>query len=341
MSGRGLSALAVLLAAVGALAAASCARRDAVPSAGVGRARAALRRARVEAGGLAPAELSRAVSASARLERRLAEAGGGVSVAAARDVDRLAAEAESTAVAALVAARREGDRRRGELGARRADLARRLAALDGYVELAPADRRLRERAERARLDLDLAAGTLGPRPAAALAAAAAGLDDAGRELDVLEGLLGERYARLRDPRLLRLWQGWVDETVAESRGGGTAVVVDKLARRCVLLAGGRVAAVFAAELGRNGLAEKLYAGDEATPEGRYRVTEKRGEDATRYHRALVLDYPAPADVRRFGEARAEVRSPLAAAPAARSRSTGTGGGRSTGRTAASPSRMPR
>src|SRR6185295_13277198 len=85
--------------------------------------------------------------------------------------------------------------------------------------------------------------------------------------------------------------------------GGSAVVVDKLSRRCLLLAGGRVVASFPAELGRDGLAEKLYAGDAATPEGHYHVVEKRDLGATLYHRALLLDYPTDDDRRQFEAAR--------------------------------------
>ncbi len=320
----------ILLAAAGGLAA--CARPEALPSPEVERARGALRRARIEAAGLAPGELARAVAAAARLERRLAEARDDrFSLAGGAAVDRLTVEAESAAVAAMVAARREGGRRRAELAARGDDLARRLAALDGYLGRSPADQGLHERFGRARLELDmagsaLAAGTSGAAASrAGLAAAAAGLAAAAAELDTLEGLLGERYARLRDPRLVRRWQTWVDETLAESRQAGGAVVVDKLAGRCYLLQGGRVAAVFPAELGRSGLTAKLYAGDEATPEGRYRVTDKRGADATRYHRALMLDYPTPDDLRQYGAARRRGLVPAGRGPGSGIEIHGRGG----------------
>jgi hypothetical protein len=299
----GARALAgLLLIAAGGLGA--CARPEPLPSPAVERARGTLRRARIEAAGLAPAELARAVAASARLERRVAEARGDrLSLAAPEEVERLAAAAEAAAVTALVAARREGGRRHAELAARRGDLARRLAALDGYLDRSPADQGLRERFGRARLELDMAGSALAPGERGDLAAAAARLAAAAAELDRVEGRLGESYARLRDPRLLGRWQAWVDEILAASRQEGAAVVVDKLAGRCYLLRGGRVAAAFPAELGRNGLAGKLYAGDEATPEGRYRVTAKRPGGDTRYHRALMLDYPSPADLRDFGDAR--------------------------------------
>ncbi len=316
----------LLLAAASGLAPA-CARRETAEPAAIERARGALRRARIEAPGLAPAELARAVAASARLERRLAEERDSLSLARREPIAPLAEEAESAADIALAAALREGARRHAELAGRHAELSRRLAALDGFVDRTPADQGLHERFGRARLELDMAATALAPgargglpqpaaleTAAARLANAAARLDAAAADLDRLEGRLGERYARLRDPALVRRWQSWVDETFAGSRQGGAAVVVDKLAGRCYLLQGGRLTAAFAAELGRNGLADKLYAGDEATPEGRYRVTDKRDGDATRYHRALLLDYPTPADLRDFGAARGRGLVPAGRGP---------------------------
>jgi murein L,D-transpeptidase YafK len=45
--------------------------------------------------------------------------------------------------------------------------------------------------------------------------------------------------------------------------------------------------------------EKRFQGDGATPEGRYRVTDKRGPGQTQFYRALALDYPNAEDRRRF------------------------------------------
>ncbi|MFP5286633.1 MAG: murein L,D-transpeptidase family protein, partial [Thermoanaerobaculia bacterium] len=108
--------------------------------------------------------------------------------------------------------------------------------------------------------------------------------------------------RFRDPRRLRLWQGWVEETIEESgRTGGAAVIVDKLGRRCLLVSAGRTVERYTVELGRNGLSDKLYEGDRATPEGRYRVTSKRGRGQTRFHLALMLDYPTSEDRREHAD----------------------------------------
>jgi len=110
--------------------------------------------------------------------------------------------------------------------------------------------------------------------------------------------------RFSDPRMLRQWRRWVDETLAQSRReGGAAIVVDKLGRRLILYRRGRVDTVFTAELGANGLRPKRHAGDRATPEGRYRVVVKKHGGATIYYKALLIDYPNPEDLKRYRAAR--------------------------------------
>ena len=290
------------LLAAGCLLLACLGGGEPLPLAEVERARAALRSARVEARLEESAEASpkmrRAIEAGALLERRLAEERGvRWRAPRSREIARLARAAEDAALAALQAARAEADRRRAAREGRRAELALRLDGIAADLAHSPADRGLRARWRR--VGLALATAEEAER-ACDPAAAEAGTRAAAAELAALEELLGERVARLHEPASRRRWQAWVDATVAE---GGTAVVVDKLGRRCVLLRGGRVAAVYPAELGRNGLSDKLYAGDGATPEGRYRIVEKKDRGATRYHRALMLDYPTADDLQEYRAAR--------------------------------------
>lgn len=110
--------------------------------------------------------------------------------------------------------------------------------------------------------------------------------------------------RFSDPKMLRQWRRWVEETLARSRrDGGPAIVVDKLGRRLILYRRGRVEAVYTAELGANGLRPKRHAGDRATPEGRYRVVVKKHGGATKYYKALLIDYPNPEDLKSYRAAR--------------------------------------
>jgi hypothetical protein len=109
--------------------------------------------------------------------------------------------------------------------------------------------------------------------------------------------------RFSDPRLLARWRQQVEDAVTASRRkGGSAIVVDKLRRQLILYRHGHLEAVFTAELGTNGLAPKLHAGDRATPEGQYRVVAKKSGDETRYHLAVLLDYPNREDRRRHERA---------------------------------------
>ena len=118
-------------------------------------------------------------------------------------------------------------------------------------------------------------------------------------LTELETAAAARLARFTDPANLELWQGLVGSTLAGTRGGREVIVVDKLERRLSLFRRGKLLTSFAAELGTDAVGPKTREGDGATPEGLYRVLEKRAGNRTRYHKALLLDYPNKANRRRF------------------------------------------
>ncbi|HSW31780.1 MAG TPA: L,D-transpeptidase [Longimicrobiales bacterium] len=105
-------------------------------------------------------------------------------------------------------------------------------------------------------------------------------------------------SRFSDDERLRTWRGWVAETVAWSRTTGkTAIVVDKDAHLLTVYQGGRVVREYDAELGWNNVGDKLHQGDGATPEGRYKITDKKSRGRSRYHKALLLDFPNRDDLR--------------------------------------------
>jgi murein L,D-transpeptidase YafK len=96
----------------------------------------------------------------------------------------------------------------------------------------------------------------------------------------------------------------VEEAVRQSRwDGDVALVVDKLRRRMTVYRGGKKQKDYDVDIGLGGLERKLRSGDNATPEGIYRILEIRGPGQTRYYRALLLDYPNEQDRRRFETAR--------------------------------------
>lgn len=110
-------------------------------------------------------------------------------------------------------------------------------------------------------------------------------------------------SRFDDPVNLDLWRRWIDEAVAQSRRSGLAIVVVKALHRLDVYEHGRLTRSMAVDLGANSINPKLHEGDRATPEGRYRVTQKKGPGRTIYGLALLIDYPNTDDRRRFQDNR--------------------------------------
>jgi hypothetical protein len=300
---RGALAIVTLLAGTLSVALGFVAVQP-LPGRRVEAARAALREARVACAAERCPDLARAEAAADRLETRLAqERSAWWRSPRSSQVAELARDVETAAQATVRALASQEELIRHQLAASRQAVEARLQRLSGRVDVRP-DRGLHRAVGQARLKL--AAASLAEERGdvetarSELAAAAVALD----HLDRLALDLDLTHSRFHDPDLRRQWQGWVDDTVAESRlAAAAAVVVDKLRHRLILLAAGEVDQVFPAELGRNGLADKLFEGDLATPEGRYRVTEKRDRGATLFYRALMLDYPNQDDRREFEAAR--------------------------------------
>jgi hypothetical protein len=131
-----------------------------------------------------------------------------------------------------------------------------------------------------------------------------------REASATARDLGARAARLagryQDPERLQAWREWAAETVAWSlRAGKPVIIVDKEHHLVRLYDRGREVASFPAELGFNWVADKQHAGDGATPEGRYRVTARRGRGQSQYYKALLIDYPNRTDRKEFASAKAQ------------------------------------
>ncbi len=124
-----------------------------------------------------------------------------------------------------------------------------------------------------------------------------------------DALLSRTVDRIRpilahfvDEKMVSRWKKLVDEVVAESlRSGGHAIVVNKLRRQLILYKKGVMQKTYPVGLSFNPIGDKLYAGDRATPEGRYQVVSKLPN--SKYYRALLLNYPNAEDQRRFSEAK--------------------------------------
>lgn len=113
-------------------------------------------------------------------------------------------------------------------------------------------------------------------------------------------VLTRELGRYADDKHIAHWQSMARETIEWSRlHQSTAIVVSKADRELTLYRNGRKVLSYPVRLGFNGMREKQFQGDGATPEGRYRITSKRGAGETQFYRALVLDYPNAEDRRRF------------------------------------------
>ena len=109
-------------------------------------------------------------------------------------------------------------------------------------------------------------------------------------------------ARYFDGAQRKSWTKMTEETIAESRARrSTVLVVIKLERELQVYRSGKRTATYGIGLGRFGLSDKLSSGDEATPEGRYRVVRKLGW--SQFYKALLLDYPNAEDRREFTRAK--------------------------------------
>jgi lipoprotein-anchoring transpeptidase ErfK/SrfK len=117
-------------------------------------------------------------------------------------------------------------------------------------------------------------------------------------------------SRFADDARIRTWRSWVAESVEWSRSTGkAAVVIDKDAHRLFVYQGGRVVREYDAEIGWNNVGDKLHQGDGATPEGRYRITDKKSGGRSRYYKALLLDYPTRDDLRELDALKASGEIP--------------------------------
>lgn len=135
-------------------------------------------------------------------------------------------------------------------------------------------------------------------------------DLAGKALQVQSTLLARELGRYADEQYIRGWQAVAQQTINWSRiHRSTAIVVSKAERVLTLYKNGSKVVSYPVRLGFNGIREKQFQGDGATPEGRYRITDKRGAGRTQFYRALVLDYPNQDDRRRFAQGKKVGRIP--------------------------------
>jgi len=96
------------------------------------------------------------------------------------------------------------------------------------------------------------------------------------------------------------WQNQFAATIRLSaQNNSYAFIVDKIKHKGYLYYNGKLSKEYDVELGRNWIGDKHYAGDKATPEGMYRITKKKSNGDSKYHKALLINYPNEADYATF------------------------------------------
>ncbi len=96
------------------------------------------------------------------------------------------------------------------------------------------------------------------------------------------------------------WKKWASQTLALSRKNQSyAILVDKFDRKCYLYYNGTIKHTYEVELGKNWMGQKNHQGDQSTPEGLYKVSTKKENGRTKYHKALLINYPNDEDKSRF------------------------------------------
>lgn len=97
-----------------------------------------------------------------------------------------------------------------------------------------------------------------------------------------------------------IWKKWVDRTIQESRQNQSySIIIDKYSRKCLVYHKGVQKYEYKVELGKNWVGDKRVKGDKATPEGMYKIIKKFGNNKTKYHKALLIDYPNDTDKAEF------------------------------------------
>jgi L,D-peptidoglycan transpeptidase YkuD (ErfK/YbiS/YcfS/YnhG family) len=96
------------------------------------------------------------------------------------------------------------------------------------------------------------------------------------------------------------WREWTEKAIKNSRVTGEySIIVDKFSHKLYVYQKGVRKMEFEAEMGKNWVGDKRVRGDMATPEGMYKIVKKLGPGSTKYHKALLLDYPNAEDKARF------------------------------------------
>jgi hypothetical protein len=191
-------------------------------------------------------------------------------------------------------------RRETSLGEKAEAVRRRLRVLDDLTLSLVERGQARSRLTQASLALGEAEGLI---RAGRFEEGQSAIDKASSLAAEAETSILERISRYLDPAQVRSWKAAAEGTIAESKARGlTVLIVSKLERRLAVYKAGRLIRTFEIGLGFNGLADKRFAGDNATPEGRYSIVRKI--PSSLYYKALLINYPNAEDLSWFAREKA-------------------------------------
>jgi len=134
------------------------------------------------------------------------------------------------------------------------------------------------------------------------------LEEARIDIDAVVKTITPLVSRYADRQQVAQWRAQVNKAVTDSKQSGSdLIVINKIDRQLTLYRKGTAVRNYDAGFGFNFLADKLYSGDKATPEGAYKIVKKL--DQSRYYKALLIDYPNEEDQRRFDLAKKRKQIP--------------------------------
>jgi L,D-peptidoglycan transpeptidase YkuD (ErfK/YbiS/YcfS/YnhG family) len=137
------------------------------------------------------------------------------------------------------------------------------------------------------------------------------LNDVAAYLSEAEKVISPVLSRYQDENQIKKWRKWAKETVEESKEKRIyAILVIKESKRLFLYKQGGVFKTYRIGLGRNSWSDKRRAKDNATPEGKYRISGKNPK--SRYYKALLINYPNEEDRREFNRDKKRGLLPAAA-----------------------------
>jgi len=180
-----------------------------------------------------------------------------------------------------------------------AALKERLQHLDQCSRMTNENRATRSRLTRAGVNLNEAQTLLQGKQ---VRAAEEKIKEAEAHLSYAEKLITPVLSRYQNKAQIGKWKKWAEETIEESAAREIySIVVIKADRKLCLYKEGRLFRTYPLGLGRSGWSDKLRSRDHATPEGRYQISGKNPQ--SRYHRALLINYPNEKDQEEFQRAK--------------------------------------